>query len=182
MRNTTMMATWLLLAAAAGYAQTIDGSISGRVIDPQGAAITNAAVTVAEPAKGVKIAVKTTGTGDFTVAGLQPGSYSITVESTGFKKLVRTAIPLDANQKLAVGDMTLEVGAVTESVEVTAQAALLQTESVERSNTITGKQVENIEVNGRNPLDMAKLVPGVQFTTGTSYAIGSSSMAPTTLP
>ncbi len=175
MRNTTMMATWLLLAAAAGYAQTIDGSISGRVIDPQGAAITNAAVTVAEPAKGVKIAVKTTGTGDFTVAGLQPGSYSITVESTGFKKLVRTAIPLDANQKLAVGDMTLEVGAVTESVEVTAQAALLQTESVERSNTITGKQVENIEVNGRNPLDMAKLVPGVQFTTGTSYAIGSSS-------
>ena len=175
MRNTTIMATWLFLSTLAGYAQTIDGSISGRVIDPQGAAITNAAVTVAEPAKNVKIAVKTTGTGDFTVAGLQPGSYSITVESAGFKKLVRTAIPLDANQKLAVGDMTLEVGAVTESVEVTAQAALLQTESVERSNTITGKQVENIEVNGRNPLDMAKLVPGVQFTTGTSYAIGSSS-------
>jgi hypothetical protein len=175
MRNTTMMATWLFLSTLAGYAQTIDGSISGRVIDPQGAAIANAAVTVTEPAKGVKIAVKTTGAGDFTVPGLQPGSYAITVESAGFKKLVRTAIPLDANQKLAVGDMTLEVGAVTESVEVTAQAALLQTESVERSNTITGKQVENIEVNGRNPLDMAKLVPGVQFTTGTSYAIGSSS-------
>ena len=91
------------------------------------------------------------------------------------------AIALNANDKLAVGDLTLEVGAVTESIEVTAQAALLQTESVERSATITGKQIENIEVNGRNPLDMAKLVPGVQFTTGTSYAVGSSSAtAPTT--
>ena len=51
---------------------------------------------------------------------------------------------------------------------------LLQTESVERSATIIGTQIENIEVNGRNPLDMAKLVPGVTFTTGTSYAVGSS--------
>ncbi len=174
MIKTTMKPMWLLLFGLAAHAQTIDGSISGHVIDPQGAAITGAAVTVAEPTKGVKVAVKTTGAGDFTVAGLIPGNYSVTVEATGFKKLVRTSIALNPNDKLAVGDMTLEVGAVTESVEVTAQAALLQTESVERSNSITGKQVENIEVNGRNALDMAKLVPGVQFTTGTSYAVGSS--------
>jgi hypothetical protein len=57
--------------------------------------------------------------------------------------------------------LTLEVGAVTESVEVSATAALLQTESVERSEAIVGKQIDNIEVNGRNPLDMAKLIPGV---------------------
>ena len=86
----------------------------------------------------------------------------------------RTDIALDANDKLGLGDLALEVGAVTESVEVSGTAALLQTESVERSATITGKQIENIEVNGRNPLDMAKLVPGVQFTTGASYAVGSS--------
>jgi hypothetical protein len=175
MRKTTIIPVWLLLLSLSGYAQTIDGSMTGRVVDPQGAVIAGAAVTVSEPAKDVKIATKTTAAGDFTVAGLQPGSYSITVEAAGFKKLVRTGIALDANDKLAVGLLTLEVGAVTESIEVTGQAALLQTESVERSNTITGKQVENIEVNGRNPLDMAKLVPGVQFTTGTSYAIGSSS-------
>ena len=70
--------------------------------------------------------------------------------------------------------MPLEVGAVTESIEVSAQAALLQTESVERSATITGKQIENIEVNGRNPLDMAKLVPGVSFSPGSNYAVGNS--------
>src|SRR3984957_4727123 len=175
MRKTTMIPVWLFLISLSGYAQTIDGSMTGRVVDPQGAVIAKAAITVAEPAKDVRILTKTTAAGDFTVAGLQPGNYSVTVEAAGFKKLVRTGIALDANDKLAVGLLTLEVGAVTESIEVTAQAALLQTESVERSNTITGKQVENIEVNGRNPLDMAKLVPGVQFTTGTSYAIGSSS-------
>ncbi len=165
----------LLIYGLAAHAQTIDGSITGHVVDSQGAAITTATVTVAEPTKGARITLKTSATGDFAAPGLQPGNYSIIVEAAGFKKLVRTGVALDANEKLALGALTLEVGAVTESVEVTAQAALLQTESVERSNTITGKQVENIEVNGRNPLDMAKLVPGVQFTTGTSYAIGSSS-------
>src|SRR5262249_12641359 len=101
--------------------------------------------------------------------------YSVTIEAPGFKKTTRSNIALDANDKLGIGDLVLEVSAVTESIEVSAAAVMLQTESVERSATITGKQVENIEVNGRNPLDMAKLIPGVQFTTGTTYAIGSSS-------
>ena len=174
MRKTTIMATWLLLAAVAGYAQTIDGSISGHVVDPQGGAIANASVTVAEPTRGVRTTLKTNGTGDFFTPGLQPGSYSISVESPGSRNWSarRSRSMLTKSSRLAT--LTMEVGAVTESIEVTAQAALLQTESVERSNAITGKQVENIEVNGRNALDMAKLVPGVQFTTGTSYAVGSS--------
>src|SRR3954452_25612779 len=66
--------------------------------------------------------------------------------------------------------MVLQVGAVTESVEVSATAALLQTESVERSATITTKQMENIEVNGRNPLDLAKLIPGVVDTA--NFSVG----------
>jgi hypothetical protein len=175
MRKTTMTAMWLLLTGLSAYSQTIDGQISGRVLDPQGAAIASASVTVNESTKGIKNTVKTAGSGDFTLTSLQPGNYSLTVEAPGFKKLVRPDVALNPNEKLAVGSLTLEVGAVTESIEVTAQAALLQTDSVERSNNIVGKQVENIEVNGRNALDMAKLVPGVQFTTGTTYAIGSSS-------
>jgi len=86
----------------------------------------------------------------------------------------KTGIVLEANTKLALGDIVMEVGAVTESVEVAATATALQTESVERSATITGKQIENIEVNGRNPLDMAKLVPGVSFSPGSNYAVGNS--------
>ncbi len=161
--------------ALQGYAQNITGSISGRVTDQQGASIATAVVTITQPSTHVTVAQKTTAGGDFSVAGLLPGDYTVIVEASGFKKLSRAGISLNANDKLAVGDLALEVGAVTESIEVTGTAALLQTESVERSATITGKQVENIEVNGRNALDMAKLVPGVQFTTGTSYAVGSSS-------
>jgi outer membrane receptor protein involved in Fe transport len=75
--------------------------------------------------------------------------------------LERVNIPLSAQDKLALGDLSLTVGVVTETVEISATAAMLQTESVERSEAIVGKQIDNIEVNGRNPLDMAKLIPGV---------------------
>ena len=174
MSKTTILLCALSLAVGA-YSQTIDGSISGRVLDAQGGAVQNAAVTVADPEKNVRVATQTGVAGDFTASGLLPGAYTITVEAPGFKKLTRSGIALDANTKLAVGTLSLELGALTESVEVAATATLLQTESVERSATITGTQVANIEVNGRNPLDMAKLIPGVQFTTGVGYAIGSSS-------
>jgi hypothetical protein len=175
MRKMTMIVTVLLLTGLAGFAQTISGSLAGRVVDAQGAIVPNALVTVTEPSKNLKITSKSLAGGDFIVPGLLPGNYSITVEATGFKKYSRSGIPLDSNDKLALGDVVLEVGAVTETIEVSATATMLQTESVERSATVTGTQIENIEVNGRNPLDMAKLVPGVQFTTGVTYAIGSSS-------
>jgi outer membrane receptor protein involved in Fe transport len=174
MRKTTTGILILLMLGVSGFAQTITGSMTGRVVDQQGSAVPNALVTANEPAKRVALNNKTTSSGDFSIVGLLPGTYTISVEAVGFKKLARSGIALDANDKLALGDLVLEVGAVTESIEVSAQATLLQAESVERSATITGTQVENIEVNGRNPLDMAKLVPGVTFTTGTSYAVGSS--------
>jgi hypothetical protein len=134
-------------------------------------------VTVTERSKNLQVSTKASAGGDFLIPGLLPGNYSITVETTGFKKLTRKDITLDANDKLAIGDLVMEVGAVTETVEVSAQAAVLQSESVERSATISGKQITNIEVNGRSPLDLAKLVPGVQFTNGSNYAVASSNGA-----
>ncbi len=164
----------LILTSSYGSAQNITGSLSGRVTDGTGSVIVNANVTVTETAQNIATVRKTSSDGTFTVAGLMPGNYSIMVEAPGFKRLNRSSITLDANDKLAIGDLVLDVGAVTESVEVSAQTVVLQTESVERSATIGTQQIENIETNGRNPLDMAKLVPGVSFTNGTSYAVGSS--------
>ena len=173
MRTATTL-VFVLLSSLSGYAQTITGSMTGRVVDQQGSGIPNATVTVTEPSKRVTVTSKTAVGGEFSVAGLLPGTYTVAVEAVGFKRMSRAGIALDANDKLALGELSMEVGAVTESIEVSASAVLLQSESVERSATIVGKQIENIEVNGRNPLDMAKLVPGVIFTTGTSYAVGSS--------
>ena len=165
---------FFLACLANSYAQTITGSITGRLVDQQGGVIINATVVLTETERQTANTQRTGSSGDFTFTTLSPGTYSLTVESPGFKKLSRTAITLDANDKLSLGDVALQVGAVTDTVEVTGTAALLQSESVERSATISGKQIENLETNGRSPLDMAKLVPGVNFTNGASYAVGSS--------
>src|SRR6202046_2172410 len=150
-----------LLFSAHVYAQNITGSMSGRVVDQQGAVVGNATVTAGEVNKRVSSVTKSTDSGEFTLAGLSPGNYTVEVLATGFKKLERVNIPLSAQDKLALGDLAMTVGAVTESIEVSATAVLLQTESVERSEAIVGKQIDNIEVNGRNPLDMGKLIHGV---------------------
>src|SRR5580704_2597573 len=166
----------VLLFSAHVYAQNITGSMSGRVVDQQGAVVGNATVTAVETNKRVNSVTKTTDSGEFTLAGLPPGNYTVEVLATGFKKLERVNIPLDAQDKLALGDLTMSVGAVTESIEVSATAALLQTQSAERAEAIVGKQIDNIEVNGRNPLDMAKLIPGV-FSTANVSVGGSGGLS-----
>jgi hypothetical protein len=162
MRRVSMTILVSLLALAVhAYAQNITGSMSGRVVDQQGAVVGNATVAAVEKDKKVNTVTKTNDSGEFTIAGLPPGNYTVEIAATGFKKLQRINVPLDAQDKLALGDLAMTVGAVTESIEVSATAVLLQTESVERSEAIVGKQIDNLEVNGRNPLDMAKLIPGV---------------------
>ena len=176
-RRSAWIFVLVALLATASFAQNINGSITGRVTDQQGAVVPNAAVTANDPSQQISVATKTNEQGIFVVAGLRPGSYNLRVEATGFKRLDRTGIPLNADEKLAMADLVMEVGALSETVEVSAQAALLQTTSAERSDTIIGKQIENLQVNGRNPLDMTKLIPGVvdtaNFQVGGPGGIGS---------
>ncbi|HLK49734.1 MAG TPA: TonB-dependent receptor [Bryobacteraceae bacterium] len=166
-----------VLFGATSIAQNINGSITGRVTDPQGGVLSGASVTATDPSQQISVTTNTNEQGTFVVAGLRPGSYNLRVEATGFKRLDRNGIALNADQKLALGDLVMEVGAVTETVEVTAQTTLLQTTSAERSDTIIGKQIENLQVNGRNPLDMTKLIPGMvdnaNFQVGGPGGIGS---------
>src|ERR1700712_4642379 len=107
----------LLVLAIQGYAQTITSSMSGRVVDQQGSAVPNATVTATDPNKNTTNTAKTSDQGEFTMAGLQPGVYTVTVEAAGFKKLDRKNTNVDANTKLALGELVLQVGAVTESIE-----------------------------------------------------------------
>src|SRR5579872_4744447 len=90
----------LLLFAYAAHGQTITGSISGHVLDPQMAPIVGATITITDPSRNFTVMTRTGGEGSFLSAGLLPGSYSVSVEAPGFKRFARIGIPLDANDKL----------------------------------------------------------------------------------
>jgi hypothetical protein len=150
------------LLSIAAFAQT-SGSLTGIVQDPQGNAVANAKVTVADPTKNLQIDASTSSDGTFSFPTLQPGTYQVTVEAQGFKKVVKTGIILNVADRASTGVIQLEIGQIGEVVEVTADAAqqLLKTESGEQSTIITGQQVQGLALNGRNYLDLVKLTPGV---------------------
>ncbi|HXQ37482.1 MAG TPA: carboxypeptidase-like regulatory domain-containing protein, partial [Anaerolineales bacterium] len=106
-------------------AQTTSGSITGNVVDAQRSAIANAIVTITDVNKGFTQTAKTDEEGRFVFPQVPPGTFDIVIEVTGFKKQERK-VALVSNDKLALGNMMLEVGAVTETVEVTAEATLIQ--------------------------------------------------------
>lgn len=146
------------------HSQTSSGSISGNIRDGQQAAIANASVVVTEQSRLTSVSAKTDGEGRFVFTNLLPGRYSIMVESAGFKKVERTDINLLANDKLSVGNITLDVGSITESVQVSAQVTQLKTESAERSDAMTATEMANVAVNSRSYLQLVGFLPGVVST------------------
>ena len=153
----------LLLASA--FAQT-SASLSGTVQDPHGNVIGGAKVTVTDPTRNIKIEGTTSDSGTFSFPALQPGTYTLAVEMTGFKQAVKTGIIINTADRQSAGTITLEVGEVSATVEVAAGAAELtiKKESGEQSEIITGRQLREIAVNGRNYLDLMKLIPGTVST------------------
>ncbi|HXO33326.1 MAG TPA: carboxypeptidase regulatory-like domain-containing protein [Candidatus Acidoferrales bacterium] len=155
-----------LLMLGSAVAQVTSGTIFGRVKDASGAYVGGAIVIVRSPDFGAARSVTTNDTGDFVVPDMPPGTYSISIEAKGFKKLDEQGVVLNAADKLNAGEFALAVGASTESVSVTADAGQLQLQSNsgERSDLITSKQLNDVALNGRNVLDYMKLIPGVAGT------------------
>src|SRR5437867_5148953 len=167
------VSTLAFALASMAAAQTTSGSIAGSVVDRTQAAIGNATVKIADEAKGFTLTATTDSVGRFFFPQVPPGAYKMSVEIAGFKKQERTGIVLAANDKLTLGDIAVEVGAVSETVTVSAEATQVQAESAERSYAIQGAAVQNIAVNGRGFIPLASLAPGIAFNnnTGSSEAI-----------
>jgi hypothetical protein len=146
---------------AAAWAQSDVGSISGFVRDPSGAVVPNAKVSLKDEATGAVRNAISDGSGHYSVPNLPPDYYTITVEAPGFKTFTSTHNKLDANTSLAL-DANLEVGAATQTVEVSATASRLETQSGAVQSQVTGTQVQNQELNGRDPVYMAQLLPGMR--------------------
>src|SRR5215831_10675485 len=175
----TLLAMLVCLSSAMVLAQVTSGTIFGRVKDSTGAYIANANVTIKSPDIGVQRTVTTNGSGDFVAPNMPPGTYTITIAAEGFKSLDTKGVVLSAADKLNAGEFELAIGTTAEKVEVTADAGQLQlqSDSGERSDLVTGKQLNDVALNGRMVLDYMRLIPGVvsdfDGSASTTYGIGA---------
>jgi len=147
----------------AAFPQT--ASLTGRVADPSGAVIQGARVNVESAATGISVSTLTNTEGFYNVPSLQPGRYAITVTKEGFVPLKQSGLELQVQQAARL-DLTLQLGAVTESVQVSAQAVLLDSETSTVGQVIGSKQVSELPLLGRNPYALAMLVPSVRPSGG----------------
>ncbi len=149
-----------LALASAAFAQFDSGQIAGFVRDGSGAVIPGANVTAKSEGTGEERRTVTNADGYYVFPQLFVGQYSVAVEASGFKKFLKTRVVLNAEGKVGV-DVEMVVGAVTEQVEVQASTAQVKTESADVGTTIDNKQIQNLTLNGRNPVYLAALTPGV---------------------
>jgi hypothetical protein len=154
---------FLILTSPAALAQNDVGSVVGFVTDPSGAAVANATVTITNEGTGEKRTVTADAQGHYAVPNLPPATYTMTAEAKGFQKFESTHNALASNTTISIA-ATLTVGETSQTVEVTSTAALLQTQSAAVQSEITGEQVQKQELNGRNPIYMTQLLPGVVST------------------
>jgi predicted heme/steroid binding protein len=142
------------------FAQSDLGRISGFIKDPSGATIANAKVTV-QNKSGVERQTTTNESGYYVITNVPPGLYTMIGEAAGFQRYETTNNKLDPSADLVI-DVTLTVGSASQTVEVSASAVLLQTESASVQKDVTREQIDSLEINGRNPIFMANLVPGTR--------------------
>src|SRR5438067_5470312 len=150
----------LALAPTSGWSQNVYGTIAGTVTDTSGAAVANATVILTNMDTAQKRSIESDASGNYTFVNILPGRYKIEGEKTGFKKFVRQPIIVQIESGLKV-DITLQVGAQTETVEVTGEAPLLQPETNSLGQVVEQRTVTELPLNGRNPLALVGLVPGV---------------------
>lgn len=157
-------------AAAFGQA-SFTGSILGSITDPSGSVISNAAVTVTNIATNEAVRAKSDAAGNYFVPNLRPGTYSVSIEASGFKRFTQTQIPLQIDQSARV-DAALTLGSTSEIVEVTAAAPVLQTETSSIGQVVDNRKIVGLPLNGRGAFSLIGLVPGVAdgAASGTSGA------------
>lgn len=160
----------MMIAAGAIYGQDTRGNISGTVTDGQGAVIPGAAVTVTNVDNGTSTNLSTNGGGYYEAPFLLAGTYRLTVENAGFKKLVRTGVTVGIGDRLQV-DLTLEVGGTAESVTVSAEAPLLDTNAVNTGRSMTHRELMDLPVLGNNISMLARMAPGVQVPGTTQFLV-----------
>src|SRR5215470_2628184 len=150
----------LAMSAASGLGQNVYGTIRGTATDSSGAAVADATVTLTNLETQEKRSIATDSSGSYAFVNILPGRYKLEGEKAGFKKFVREPILVQIESGLRV-DISLVVGAQTETIEVTSEVPLLQPETNSLGQVVEQRTVTELPLNGRNPLALVALVPGV---------------------
>src|SRR6202030_2519302 len=155
--------------------QVQNGQFEGTVTDPTGAAIANAKVTVTNNATGLSLAATTNSSGSYTVKEVPPGIYKVAAEAPGFKKLENNGVTANAGTISRV-DVKLQLGKASETIEVTGEAAAVNTEDSKLATTVSSTQINNLPLNGRNVYDLMQLAPGAVNVSGVDFENGHSTV------
>jgi hypothetical protein len=155
----------LLVSALGGSltslnAQAVSGTILGSVRDSTGGTVPDVPVTIVSTDTGLTRTVQTDQQGEYTAPSLPPGTYTVSVETQGFKKTSLSNLQLGVDQKVRA-DITLTLGAVTESIQVQAEAPVVKSDSSELGETVTQRQIADLPLNGRDFVQLTRIIPGV---------------------
>ncbi len=162
------------LASPVAHAQVLYGTLTGNVTDPNGAGVNGAAVDALNVNTGA-VQKANTEDGIYRFVALSPGTYTVTVSSSGFKHFVREKVPVAANSVTRV-DAQLAVGALTETVNVTTETPLLQTDKADVHTDLSAQQIEalpDMSSQGRNFQSLLRIIPGVGLTAETNSLAGN---------
>lgn len=159
-RKLVLVLASLLIAGTTASAQTVYGSIVGTVADATGSGVPSASVMLTNLGTNEARTAQTDTNGNYTFVNLLPGNYAITIEKAGFKKLVRQPIEIQVNSAIRI-DLPIEVGDSMQTVQVTGESPLVQTQNATIGTEVEARQVADLALNGRNVLNLIELAPGV---------------------
>jgi outer membrane receptor protein involved in Fe transport len=165
----------VLALTFSAFAQVENSQFTGTVLDPTGAAIATAKVTVTNSATDLHLSATSNSSGNYTIREVPPGVYKITVEAAGFKTVSNNAVTANAGT-IAHVDFKLQIGKASEVVEVTGEATAINTEDSKLSSTVTATQIQNLPLNGRNVYDLIQMVPGAVNVTGVDMENGHNTV------
>src|SRR6266852_2851932 len=171
MTKSCMVSLCILLLSLSAMAQIQNGQFTGTVTDSTGAALAGAKVTVTNQATNLSVTTTTNGTGEYSAKELPVGVYKITVEAGGFKTFTDSKVNLDAGSITRV-DAKMQLGQAREVVEVTGEAATVQTEDTKLFTTVGAAQIANLPMNGRNVYDLMQTNAGAVNVAGTDFENG----------
>jgi Carboxypeptidase regulatory-like domain len=159
----------LSVSAPGAHAQATiaSGTIQGTILDPKGATVSSAKVTITNKATGAKLSPEVNGSGIYNTGTITPGVYAVRIEAKGFK-----ATELDLTVQVGVitqGNVTLELGSESTVVVVEGSSVTVNTDQATVQGVLTSDEIKNLPINGRNFLDLAQLEPGVQIQDGGNF-------------